>query len=387
MRNGLLNVSAAVLAVTFAGTLAAPRARGQGTVGSQGFGYPPGELSTRALGTAGALGEIDARSPINPASLANSLDAQVYAQYDPELRTVTSAGKTSKNTISRMPNIGGVLPINSHLVFGVSAATMLDRTWSTNRPRSQLFGDDTVAFDETLRSEGAITDVRFALGYAVGSRLRVGVAYHTFPGSLRLTSNELFVDTTRYQDVTQVTVASFSGSAVSAGIEADILPSLTLSVSGRVGGSMKMFANDSLLSSANAPNRYSGSISFTGIPGTTIAARASHETWSRLDGLSTLNTTAVDANDLSFGVESSGPKIGGGSPILLRAGVRRRTLPFDVGTSSVRETSIGGGLGIPIAFDHVTLDVAVLHASRTGVAGVEEHAYNLSFGLRVRPYR
>ena len=33
------------------------------------FGYPPGQLSTRAGSTGGALGEIDPLSPLNPASL------------------------------------------------------------------------------------------------------------------------------------------------------------------------------------------------------------------------------------------------------------------------------------------------------------------------------
>ena len=45
----------------------------------------------------------------------------------------------------------------------------------------------------------------------------------------------------------------------------------------------------------------------------------------------------------------------------------------------------GGGIGIPIAFDRVTLDMALLHEARSGVAGVNERGYNLSFGLQVHP--
>jgi hypothetical protein len=33
----------------------------------------------------------------------------------------------------------------------------------------------------------------------------------------------------------------------------------------------------------------------------------------------------------------------------------------------------------------VTLDMALLHEARTGVAGVSERGYNLSFGLQVHP--
>lgn len=372
----------AAAAATF---VAASALGAQGSLSSQGLGYPPGELSTRALGTAGALGEIDPRSPLNPAALAIGAAAQVYAQYDPEFRKITSNGKTSSTTLARMPNIGGVLPLNGQFVLGISASTFLDRTWETARARSQPFGNDTVAFNETLKSEGAITDVRLALAYSVNPRLRFGVGVHTFPGSMRLTSNEIFPDTSKYQNITQLNQVSFSGKAVSFGMEAALIPSVSVALSGRKGGTMKMFANDSLLTSGTIPTRYAGSISFTGIPGTMVAARASRETWSQLSGLSYAQTVAVDANDLSLGVESNGPRIGGGFPILIRAGVRRRTLPFAVGTAEIQETSFGGGIGIPIAFDRVTLDMALLHEARSGVAGVNEHGYNLSFGLQVHP--
>ncbi|MFI5238956.1 MAG: hypothetical protein ACHQQP_04035, partial [Gemmatimonadales bacterium] len=138
------------------------------------------------------------------------------------------------------------------------------------------------------------------------------------------------------------------------------------------------------LTTANIPDSYSGSVAFTGIPGTTVAIRGQHDTWSKLNSLSYAGTRAVDANDISAGVESSGPRLGG-FPLLVRIGVRRRTLPFAVGTQSVEETSIGGGIGVPIAYDRVTLDIAALHTNRTGVAGVTERAYNLSFGLQVHP--
>ena len=378
MRKGL------VICVATLATFSASVGHAQGSVSLQGFGYPPGELSTRALGTAGALGDIDARSPINPAALAIRPAAQIYAQYDPEFRTVTAGGVSSGTTTARLPNIGGVLPMNDHFVIGFSAATLLDRTWETSRSRTQVFGTDTVPFNERLKSDGAITDVRFALAYAPNSRIHVGIALHAFPGSMQLTSNELFPDTAQYRSITQISEISFSGNAFSAGVEAEVLPGLSVAVSGRKGGTAKMFANDSLLTTAHIPDSYSGSIAFTGIPGTTFAIRGQHDRWSQLNSLSYVGTTATDANDVSAGVESNGPRLGG-FPLLLRVGARRRTLPFQVGTQSVQETSFGGGIGVPIAYDRVTFDIAALHTSRTGVAGVTERAYNLSFGLQVHP--
>lgn len=365
-------------------TCIASVARAQGSLSLQGFGYPPGELSTRALGTGGAFGDIDPRSPINPAAIGIGAAAQFYAQYDPEFRRVTTNGATSSTTTARLPNVGGVLPLNGQFVIGFSAATLLDRTWETSLSRTRVLGVDTVAATERFKSDGAITDVRVALEYSPISRVHLGVALHTFPGSMQLTSNELFPDSSQYQSITQINEIAFSGSAVSAGIEVEPISSISISLSGRKGGTAKMFANDSLLTRATIPDRYSGSIAFSGIPGTTVAVRAQHERWSQLNSLSTLGTTAIDANDVSAGVESSGPRLGG-SPLLLRIGVRQRTLPFELGTSSIKETSFGGGIGVPIAFDRVTLDIALLHTDRTGVPAVTEHAYNLSFGLQVHP--
>jgi hypothetical protein len=370
--------------VAIAVTCATSAIQAQGSLSLQGFGYPPGELSTRALGTGGALGDIDPRSPINPAALGIRPAPQIYAQYDPEFRKVTSGGITSSTTTARLPNIGGVLPLNDHFVFGFSAATLLDRTWETSRARTQVLDADTVAFTERLKSDGAITDVRFALAYSPNSRVHVGLGFHTFPGSMQLTSNDQFPDSTQYQSITQISELAFSGNAFSAGIEVEPIPSLSIAFSGRKGGTTKMFANDSLLSKGTIPDRYSGSIAFSGIPGTTVAVRAQHERWSQLNSLSTIGTAAVDANDISAGVESNGPSLGG-FPLLLRIGARQRTLPFELGTSSIKETSFGAGIGVPIAYDRVTLDIAALHTNRTGAAGVTEHAYNLSFGLQVHP--
>ena len=46
------------------------RAFAQGNLSGQGLGFPTGQLSARAEGTGGAIGEIDPISLVNPAALA-----------------------------------------------------------------------------------------------------------------------------------------------------------------------------------------------------------------------------------------------------------------------------------------------------------------------------
>ena len=377
----------ALAASSLAIVAAASGAAAQGTTSAQSFGYPVGELSTRALGTAGAIGEVDARSSINPAALVLQPQGAVFAQYDPELRTVTTSAGTAHTTTARFPNVGAVLPVNRRLVLGVSASTFLDRTWETNTSRTLKFAptdDSLVTFNERRKSDGGIEDLRLAVAYAVTPSVRFGLALNGYTGSTRVTASELFADTLQYRDVTQVSDVSYGGTAVTAGLIVDLLPKLNISVSGRKGGHATMYVNDTAAVHGDIPDRYSGSVSFEGLPGTIIAARVSRELWSQMASLSASGAHAVDATDMSLGAESAGPRLGG-FPLLLRAGIRRRDLPFQVGTTTVRETSFGGGIGLPIAYDRVTFDVSVLRSNRTGVAGVDEHAYNLSFGLRVRP--
>lgn len=370
---------------------ASATAGAQGTISSQALGYPPGELSTRAQGTGGAFGDMDPRSPINPAAVAGRSGTQVFMQYDPELRTLTGPNGSSSTTTARFPNVGLLLPAGSHLTFGASASTLLDRSWATQSTRVETFGpdpSDTTSSTRTLRSDGGITDLRLAAAYALNARVRFGIAFHGYTGSDRVTASNIFPDTLRYRTVTQVSDLAFTGTAVAAGLDVEMPGNFEVAVSGQKGGTARMYAGDTVLATAHAPDRYSGSIAFTGLPGTVIAVRGGRELWSRMAGLSTTGAPAVDANEISAGLESFGPRIGG-YPILVRLGARRRTLPFPVvtatGTSDVQETSFGGGLGIPIAFDRVTLDISALRSSRTGVAGISEHAYNLSFGLQVHP--
>lgn len=366
-------------------SLGASTAQAQGTLSSQSLGYPPGQLSTRAQATAGALGDIDGRSPINPAALVLRPVPEIYGQYDPEIRSVTGPQGSANTTTARFPNVGALLPVNNHFVVGASASTLLDRTWVTQTQSSQKFGTETVPSTESLRSEGGITDLRLAGGYAPLARVRVGVGLHGFTGSTRVTSRNAFADTLRYRNISQTSNLSYSGTAISAGLIVDIVPQLSVAVSGRKGGNATMYAGDTVLSRARIPDQYSGTVSFQGLPGTLIAVRGSRERWSQIGSLSTVNAgTAVDATDVSVGLESAGPRVGG-LPILVRAGGRHRTLPFTAAGNTITETSFGGGLGIPIALDRVTLDLAVLRSSRTGVPRISEHAYNLSFGLQVHP--
>ena len=177
----LLAAIAAALAV-----IAPAVARAQGTLSGQGFGYPPGGLSTRALGQGGGNAEADPGSAVNPAALALWGRAGFMFNYGPEFRTVDASGRSDRTTVSRFPLIAAATPVGEHFTVGVSAATLLDRTFSTQASTKQvLSGGETVTTTSFYSSDGAAEDLRGALAWAPGHGISVGVGLHAFTGENR----------------------------------------------------------------------------------------------------------------------------------------------------------------------------------------------------------
>jgi len=387
--------TAGALCATFCATLMTSTAAAQGTVSAQGFGYPTGQLSTRAFGTGGGISEFDGRSPINPAALAiGTFGIEVYGQYEPELRTIEGPNGKSTTTTSRFPNLGIIVPLGRKMVMGLSASTFLDRTWATQSTRTQNILDSVVTSNETLKSQGGITDLQLGVGYAFTSFFRLGVAGHYYTGDNSIQLLQQFPDTQSFSNISQISKLNFSGSAVSAGFEFDLPAGINVAGSGRIGNRITMSSSDTLhadgsepdtaLSHGKIPKNYAISLGYSGIPGTFVAVRYGVDQWQSMQSLSLAGATAVQTHDLSFGVESTGPKTGS-QAIVVRLGARFRTLPFQVAGATVNERGFGGGLGLPIAAGRAMLDIGLLRNSRTGVSGVTENAYNLSFGLRVHP--
>ena len=81
----------------------APDASAQGSLSGLGFGYPTGQLSTRAMGLGGSTGELDPVTPRNPASLSSWGRSGLHLQYDPEYKRVSAFGGADRTLEARFP--------------------------------------------------------------------------------------------------------------------------------------------------------------------------------------------------------------------------------------------------------------------------------------------
>jgi hypothetical protein len=361
--------------------------RAQGTLSSLGFGYPAGQISTRAAAAGGSIAEFDPLSSTNPASVASFGGSALYLQAEPEYRRLRVGTATETAMIARHPLASVAVPLRSNLFGGVSLSNLLDRTFETNVRGTQHVGDSTLATTNFFKSDGAIADVRLSLAWVPAQWLRLGVAGHAITGDNHLNNSQRFDDSTRFAPLVDTSTVTYVGTAVSAGFELFAGNVAGLAGSYRKGGSMSVKHGDETLAKANVPDRMSISAAFLGIRGTTIAARTSKDTWSKMRGLGSSGLPISDAWDTSVGADVLGPHLAGRN-FQLRAGARWRTLPFGLPTSEVKEKSTSFGLGTLMGRGRIGLDLAGIRATRDPVSSaidLHETAWTVSVGVTVRP--
>lgn len=355
----------------------------QGALSVQGFGYPGGQLSTRALATGGALADFDPQSPLNPAALSSSTRALIYAQYDPEFRNVAVGGVSSKVTVARFPMFS-ITGRAGQATFGLSFSSYLDRTWSNSYADTILINGTRVPSLVTASSSGGITDVRGAVAYTIGDRWAVGLGLHVFPGRNNTSIGREFPDSASFGGFNQSGELTYSGTGLSLGFIGSPVQHFNVAASARLGGTMDVrIADSTLLGKARVPGRYGASVGYDGIPGSNFTVRWSTERFSDLKGLGSIGLPIQDVTEVAFGAEVAGPRFSSGE-IAMRAGVRSRDLPFGLPGNPVKELSYTGGLGVPVANGRGMLDLSVARAHRTAT-GSDETGWIVSVGLAIRP--
>ena len=359
----------------------------QGTLSTQGFGYPTGGMSTRVRATGGGLGQFDPDAQLNPAALATSSDPRMFLQYEPEFKRLSNGDAKANTHIARFSLASLSVPFSSRGSLGVSVSTFLDRSSITSFTTPRDVAGQIIDIRETTQVLGAINDVRLGAGYAPSRKVQFGAAGHVYVGQNRMFFTQSFPDSLKFSSITQVSTLSYTGFGASAGLLLRPSRNFGLGLSARKGFGIEAEAGDSVVSEADIPDKITAGLSYEGIPGSSISVNVARELWSSMNGLGTENATAVDAWEGGLGLEALGPRIAQRQTVL-RLGARYRTLPFLAAGSEVTELSFGGGIGAQFFRNRATLDMSFERAGRTPDASaldVSERAYIFSFGLRVRP--
>ena len=363
----------------------ATSAGAQGTLSTQGLGFPPGQLGTAARTMGGAIGEADPFSPLNPAALGLLNSAIISMQAEPEYRTVVVGPVTQRTSVARFPLFQGAMALGSRWGVGVAASTLLDRTWSTTTRDTQMIGGSPVPASVSEHSDGSIADTRIGVSYAPRQWVKIGVGVHAISGRDQLHTIRAFDDTERFATDTQATVLSFGGNAMSVGAVFMIGRAAVIGASYRAGGGISSETRTETVGTGAVPDRMGASFIYTGISGAAFALRVAKDEWSALSGLAK-NLKIHEGIDLGAGVELTGPTLGS-NQMGFRLGGRWRTLPFSPNDTPVKEQTYSGGFALPMARSRIELNVGGLYALRTNgaIGGAKEKAWTLSTGFSVRP--
>ena len=395
-------VRAAIAVVVVA--LGAPRvSSAQGSLSGLGFGYPTGQLSTRAMGLGGSTAELDPVTPRNPASLSSWGRSGLHLQYDPEYKRVSAFGGVDRTLEARFPLIAAGTQISRQLSAGVSISTLLDRTFTTRSAATQTISGTELHSLTTYNSAGGLNDVRLGLAYTITPSFRVGLGGHVVTGENRVQISTVF-DRDGFLPLERQSEVSYNGRSLSAGATWLTGRDFAIGVSGRLESSLRATRADSTLRTGRLPSRAGISVAYTGLAGAVLSAGADFEQWSSMDGLGSEDVAAQDTYEYGIGVEVEGPRVRG-SVVALRGGFKARSLPFGVTTappavpgvidlvpgetSWVKERAWSFGAGVPLAnvggLSRAALDVALQSASRSGLSGISERGWTLSVGIAVRP--
>ena len=239
------------------GRASRPRLMAQANLSSQGFGYPPGQLSTSSLAVGGSLGEFDPESGINPAAAASLTRPMIHIQYDPEFRAVSTPAGTDHSTTIRFPSLSAGLPITSRLVLGPSFTTLLDQTWESSQSGLVPVGDTLIIATQSFKSNGGIEDLQVDAGWTPIPGLRAGLGLHVYTGQNQAQIEENFTDTETVKALPfiQTDVYSYVGTGVSVGVDAQPSPLFAIAASAELGGTLRARRNDTLSVKSNIPSR------------------------------------------------------------------------------------------------------------------------------------
>lgn len=371
-------------AVMFGLLILAPALHAQGTLSTQGFGYPTGQLAARARAMGGGLAELDPLSPLNPAAIGMLGRPGVYFEYAPEWRRVSSPGGSDNSAVSRFPVVSANIAIGQRWMLGFGSSTLLDRSWETSNDLIIGRPPDTSTATASFRVSGAMNDVRLAVAYRLHPTLLIGIGGHALTGASRTQRQLIVPDSTQFTPALERRRFGYSGTGLSVGAGWRPIPTLGVGASLRTGGSVTASSGDTTLSTADYPSRAGVSVEFTAVRGMTLAARAGWVGWSNLESLSLTNVPVRDTWEMGLGLEGRGARVFG-SDLPLRIGYSRRGLPFSLPDGSeVSENGLSAGLGVPLAGGRGMFDLTVQRLIRDASGDAQERAWVVGFGVLLR---
>ena len=365
----VLVVLALLAAVWPSGRLAAQDSQ----FGIRGLGTPGKSESVRARSTGGAFAPFDAFSPLIDASLADVRRMSANVTSGTSWRSVDAGGTQASLRGTRFPAMVIAGPVTPRIVVGGGFSTYLDRSFGVViHDTITLRGVQQPITDE-ITSDGAVSDLRVAVGARLHRRLALGLGLHRLTGSTRVVATRSFADTVNYRTSAARDEVAYSGVGGSASLLLDVTSDWRVAGWFRSDSKLRADIGGRTIAENDLPLMYGGGVQWHA---GTQANVAGTMTWRNWAGVATI-PNAHDTFNWSVGAEIGRP----GSPF--RFGLRGGQLPFGIGKTPT-EVGYSAGLGRQFSGGRGRLDIGIERLQRSGT-GLTERVWTFLLGLTVRP--
>jgi hypothetical protein len=341
--------------------------------GIRGLGTPGKWESVRARTTGGAFAPFDAFSPLTDAVLADVRRMSASVTGGTSWRSVDASGTQSSLRGTRFPALVIAGPVTRRIVVGGGFSTYLDRSFGVViNDTITLRGVQQPITDE-ITSDGAVSDLRFAVAARVHTRLALGLGLHRLTGSTRVIAKRSFADTANYRTTTARDEVAYGGTGGSASLLLDVTSDLRLAGWFRADSKLRADVGGRTEAENDLPLMYGAGLQWRAGAQATVAGNVNWRNWGAVQSV----PNAHDTFNWSLGAEIGSPA----APF--RFGLRGGQLPFGVGKTPT-EVGYSAGLGRQFAGGRGRLDFGLERLQRSGT-GLDERVWTVLVGLTVRP--
>jgi hypothetical protein len=340
--------------------------------GIRGLGTPGKWESVRARTTGGAFAPFDAFSPLTDAVLADVRRMSASVTGGTSWRSIDASGTQSSLRGTRFPALVIAGPVR-RVVVGGGFSTYLDRSFGVViQDTINLRGVQQPVTDE-ITSDGAVSDLRFAVAARLHSRLALGIGLHRLTGSTRVIAKRSFADTAHYLTSTARDEVAYGGTGGSASLLLDVASELRVAGWFRADSKLRADVGGHTVAENDLPLMYGAGLQWRAGAQATVAGIVTWRNWGAVQSI----TNAHDTFNWSLGAEIGSPA----APF--RFGLRGGQLPFGVGKTPT-ELGYSAGLGRQFSGGRGRLDIGLERLQRSGT-GLDERVWTVLVGLTVRP--
>jgi hypothetical protein len=363
-------------------------AGGQSIFNAAGLGVPVEGLDgrARALGNLGIGLPGISLMPTDPAASARiRLSTGVMVSQPSWVRSESETGVSKDSRGSRFPLMGVAYPLRFGTV-SVQIGSFLDQHYQSESVGSVTVGGSAVDATDTFDQDGSVSNVNLGFARMFGERLAAGVTLGRYAGSVVRTFKRTFdpaaID--GVDDYVERGAWSYRGFSLTAGVSADLRPTLRISASIQLPTDLDAQANEDTTGqdgSFSLPVQYRLGIGATVAPGLVLTGSALLADWASDDIVG--GTRGGSASGVGVGAELSRARLLG-RDIPLRFGFRRTGLPYSFDDRDAHEQVWSGGFGVSLDSDGgigvAGGDVAIERGRRVG-AGPTESFWRATFSM------